>query len=130
MKTSVYFILFFLLFCISQILSQNTILTKDTTNISLLIQKKKQYNQLTKGQYDGYRIKIFFDVNRSKMEKVKADFQAKYPDIPIYDDYVQPNFILVVGDFRTKLEAHEILKKIQSDYPNAFIIKTKINPHL
>ncbi len=111
-------------------LYSQSILQKDTANISLLIQKKKQYNQLTKGQYDGYRIKIFFDVNRSKMEKVKTDFQTKYPDIPVYGDYVQPNFILVVGDFRTKLEAHEILKKIQSDYPNAFIIKTKINPHL
>lgn len=113
-----------------KLLYSQSILQKDTANISLLIQKKKQYNQLTKGQYDGYRIKIFFDVNRSKMEKVKADFQTKYPDIPVYDDYVQPNFILVVGDFRTKLEAHEILKKIQPDYPNAFIIKTKINPHL
>ncbi|GIV26311.1 MAG: hypothetical protein KatS3mg027_0125 [Bacteroidia bacterium] len=115
---------------VAQFLSSQTIVQKDTTNISLLIQKKKQYNQLNKGQYDGYRIKIFFDVNRSKMEKVKQEFQTKYPDIPIYDDYVQPNFILVIGDFKTKLEAHEILKKIQSDYPNAYIIKTKINPQL
>ncbi len=125
-----YRLVLILCFISSKSVYSQSILQKDTANISLLIQKKKQYNQLTKGQYDGYRIKIFFDVNRSKMEKVKADFQTKYPDIPIYDDYVQPNFILVVGDFRTKLEAHEILKKIQSDYPNAFIIKTKINPHL
>jgi hypothetical protein len=64
------------------------------------------------------------------MEKVKTEFQSKYPDIPIYDDYSQPNFILVIGNYRTKLEAHEVLKKIQPDYPNAFIIKTKILPNL
>lgn len=110
--------------------AQNSVVIKDTSAVHQLILKKKQYHQLTNGKYDGYRIKIFFDVDRNKMEKVKSEFQSKYPDIPIYDDYSQPNFILVIGNFRTKLEAHEVLKKIQPDYPNAFIIKTKILPNL
>lgn len=110
--------------------AQNELIQKDTANIHLLIAKKKQYHQLTNGQYEGYRIKIFFDTNRSKMEKIKNEFQSKYPDIPVYDDYVQPNFILVIGNFRTKIEAFDVLKKIQPDYPNAFIIKTLIDPHL
>ncbi|RME19284.1 MAG: hypothetical protein D6799_01555 [Bacteroidetes bacterium] len=110
--------------------AQSFSVQKDTTNIHLLIQKKKQYHQLTKGIYDGYRVKIFFDVSREKMEKVKNEFQSKYPDIPIYNDYVQPNFILVIGNCKTKMQAHELLKKIQPDYPNAFIIKTKIYPSI
>lgn len=110
--------------------AQSFSVQKDTANIHLLIQKKKQYHQLTKGMYDGYRVKIFFDVSREKMERVKSEFQSKYPDIPIYNDYVQPNFILVIGNCKTKMEAHELLKKIQPDYPNAFIIKTKIIPTL
>ncbi|GIV29154.1 MAG: hypothetical protein KatS3mg028_0220 [Bacteroidia bacterium] len=110
--------------------AQSFSVQKDTTNIHLLIQKKKQYHQLTKGMYDGYRVKIFFDVSREKMERVKSEFQSKYPDIPVYNDYVQPNFILVIGNCKTKMEAHELLKKIQPDYPNAFIIKTKIIPTL
>jgi len=110
--------------------AQNSIFQKDSINIQNLILKKKQYHQMTNGNYDGYRIKIFSDIDRNKMERVKSDFQTKYPDIPIYDDYIQPNFILIIGNFRTKLEAHETLKKIQADYPNAFIIKTKILPNL
>ncbi|GAB4206498.1 MAG: hypothetical protein Fur0023_16430 [Bacteroidia bacterium] len=110
--------------------AQSFSVQKDTANIHLLIQKKKQYHQLTKGMYDGYRVKVFFDVSREKMERVKSEFQSKYPDIPIYNDYVQPNFILVIGNCKTKMEAHELLKKIQPDYPNAFIIKTKIIPTL
>jgi hypothetical protein len=31
-----------------------------------------------------------------------------------------------VGDFKTKLEAYQYLKKIQTDYPNAFIVKDKV----
>lgn len=110
--------------------AQNSIFQKDSINIQNLILKKKQYHQMTNGNYDGYRIKIFSDIDRNKMERVKSDFQTKYPDIPIYDDYIQPNFILIIGNFKTKLEAHETLKKIQADYPNAFIIKTKILPNL
>ena len=110
--------------------AQNSIFQKDSINIQNLILKKKQYHQMTNGHYDGYRIKIFSDIDRNKMERVKSDFQTKYPDIPIYDDYIQPNFILIIGNFKTKLEAHETLKKIQADYPNAFIIKTKILPNL
>jgi hypothetical protein len=34
----------------------------------------------------------------------------------------------MVGDFQTKLEAFELLKKIQPDFP-AFIIKCKIKAH-
>lgn len=119
-------VLYFL--CPAFMFSQTGIIQKDTSSIRLLIEKKKEYHKLTKGAYDGYRVKIFFDISRQKMEKVKAEFQARYPDIPIYDDYAQPNFILVIGNCRTKLEAHELLKKIQMDYPTAFIVKTKILP--
>lgn len=121
-------IFFMLLACLS--FAQSNLFTKDTAQINTLIQKKKQYHQLSKGMYEGYRIKIFFDTNRSKMERVKTEFQSKYPDIPVYDDYIQPNFILVAGNYRTKMDAYEVLKKIQIDYPNAFIIKTKIFPSL
>lgn len=117
-----------LVFFGQKIFSQSNFIQKDTADIHLLIEKKKQYHQLTNGMYDGYRVKIFFDTSREKMEKVKADFQSKYPDVPIYDDYVQPNFILTIGNCKTKMQAHELLKKIQPDYPNAFIIKTKILP--
>lgn len=119
-------IIFYLL--LHNVNAQTSIISKDTSQICLLVEKKKQFNRLNNGAYDGFRIKIFFDINKEKMDKVKSEFQTKYPDIPIYDDYIQPNFILTVGNFRTKLEAHEVLKKIQVDYPNAFIIRTKILP--
>lgn len=125
--TNFFSIVFFLYFT-QKLFSQNNLITNDTSNIQVLIEKKKQYHQYTKGVYDGYRVKIFFDVSREKMEKIKNEFQSRYPDIAIYDDYIQPNFILVIGNCKTKLEAHELLKKIQPDYPNAFIIRTKISP--
>ncbi len=94
--------------------------------VQLLIDKKIQYNKLTKGEYDGYRIKLYFGTDRKKAEKIKSEFVVKYAEYPVYEDYIQPNFTLVIGNFKTKIDAHDVLKKLQPDYPNAFIIKTKI----
>jgi hypothetical protein len=93
-----------------------------------LMEKKATYNRLNNGEYDGYRIKIHFGVDRIKAREVKAKFNAKFNDINAYEDYEQPNFVITVGDFRTKLEAFEALKKIQVEFPNSFYIKSKIRP--
>lgn len=92
------------------------------------MEKKASYNRLNQGEYDGYRIKIHFGSDRVKARETKVKFSSKFSDCPSYEDYDQPNFIITVGDFRTKLEAFEALKKIQIEFPNSFIIKSKIKP--
>lgn len=96
--------------------------------VKQLVEKKASYNRLNQGEYDGYRIKIHFGSDRVKAREIKVKFSGKFSDYPSYEDYDQPNFIITVGDFRTKLEAFEALKKIQIEFPNSFIIKSKIKP--
>lgn len=96
--------------------------------VKQLIEKKAAYNRLNNGEYDGFRIKIHFGADRVKAREIKSKFSAKFQDYVTYEDYEQPNFIIVIGDFRTKLEAFEALKKVQVEFPNSFIIKSKIRP--
>ncbi len=96
--------------------------------VKQLMDKKASYNRLNNGEYDGFRIKIHFGVDRIKAREIKSKFASKFQDYTPYEDYDQPNFIIVVGDFRTKLEAFEALKKVQIEFPNSFIIKSKIKP--
>lgn len=93
-----------------------------------LIEKKADYHKRTMGEQNGYRVKIHFGVDRDGARSVKSTFLGKYNDVPAYEDYQQPNFVVTVGDFKTKLEAFEFYKKIQPDFPNAFIVKSKIKP--
>jgi hypothetical protein len=93
-----------------------------------LMDKKASYNRLNNGEYDGFRIKIHFGVDKLKAREIKTKFSGKFPDILAYEDYAQPNFVITVGDFRSKLEATEVLKKIQPEFPNSFIVKSKIRP--
>jgi hypothetical protein len=97
--------------------------------VNALIEKKAEYHKLTNGEMDGYRIKLHFGVDRDAAKNIRAKFSAKFTDISTYEEYQQPNFVVLVGDYHTKLEAFEALKKIQPEFANAFIVKGKIKPN-
>ena len=84
---------------------------------------------MTGGDQDGYRIKIHFGIDRDAAEAIRIKFSTRFTEYSTYKDYQQPNFVVLVGDYKTKLEAFESLKKIQSEFPNAFIVKGKIKVH-
>jgi len=78
----------------------------------------------------GYRVRIFFDNSQSargRSSSVKTNFLASYPDIPAYWTYDEIYYKVTVGDFRTKSEAMIMLKKLQPDFPSAFLVKMPIN---
>lgn len=94
--------------------------------VQQLIEKKAEYHRLSGGGQDGYRIKIHFGVDREIAHAVKSKFSARFSDYNTHEEYQQPNFVILVGDYKTKLEAFQSLKKIQAEFPNAFIVKDKI----
>lgn len=96
--------------------------------VQQLVERKAEYHRLTNGVREGYRIKIHFAVERETAREVRTRFNTEFPDFSTYEEYQQPNWVVLVGDFSTKLEAFETLKKIQYLFPNAFIVKGKINP--
>lgn len=100
--------------------------TQTQLKLKQLLEKKAEYHRLTNGEQDGYRIKIHFGVDREKSKAVRLKFQQKFADISAIEDYQQPNFVILVGDFKTKLEALETLKKIQGEFTSSFIVKSKI----
>ena len=79
---------------------------------------------------DGYRIHIFMESGNEALvnaEEVKGKFEEKYDEIPAYITFGEPYYRVRVGDFRTRLEASQFLQKINRKYPNAWVIKDKIN---
>ncbi len=101
--------------------AQNT----NQVKVDQLIEKKAEYHKLTNGEMDGYRIKIHFGSDKEAARAIRTKFSAKFSDYSTYEDYQQPYFVVLVGDFKTKLEAFEALKKIQVEF-NSFIVKGKI----
>ncbi len=79
---------------------------------------------------NGYRVRIFFDnkqTARVQSEEVEKLFKENFPQIPVYRSYTNPYFKVAVGDCRSKSDAAKILREIQYEFPNAFIIRDAIN---
>ncbi len=78
---------------------------------------------------DGYRVEIFFSseldaLAQSKREKIA--FLSMYPEYVVHIIYEAPNFRVRIGDYRTKNEALRLHKRIERNYPMAFIVPDKI----
>jgi len=106
----------------------------DTGNVEIVQDAKvqellnKHIEINSKAPIKGYRVKIHFGADKNKAREIRSNFMAKFPDVPAYEKYDQPNFNVRVGDFRTKLEAYKFLKEVQVDFPAAFLVQDEIEP--
>ena len=120
------FLFFLLITAVSgSVFGQNS-QTATQLKVKQLIDKKAEYNRLTNSEIDGYRIKIHFGSDKDASRNIKTKFSAKFPEYNIHEDYQQPYFVILIGDFKSKLEAFETLKKIQPEFHDSFIVKGKI----
>jgi hypothetical protein len=118
------FVLLFMLLSRPHVFGQEQ---QDTqSKVKQVVEKKAEYHRLTDGEQDGYRIKIHFGIDRDKAKTVRNKFATSFENYLTYEEYQQPNWVVLVGDYKTKLEAFEVMKKIQSEFPNSFIVKGKI----
>lgn len=105
------------------------------SRVDELLEKHKQMNELLMSNpdhsgIDGYRVQIFFESGNKSSEaarEIMEEFEENYPDVEAYLTWKAPNFRVRVGDFRTRMEAEGFLQHILKDYPNAWVIKDKIN---
>ena len=78
----------------------------------------------------GYRVRIFFDNKqnaRNASEAAMSRFQSAYPGHGVYRSFASPYFKVTVGDFRTKSEAMQMMRRIKADFPSAFVVRENIN---
>ncbi len=98
--------------------------------IPMLIERHISLNTSLPGIMEGYRIQIYFDSGSDSKKRamdVRADFIGRYPGIPAYLSFQEPFFKVRIGDYRIKLEADGQLQKILVNYPNAYVVRDRIN---
>lgn len=123
-----FFLLLFLSVVTNFSFAQVTIVAEPA--IDLLVAKHIKINEEGKG-FPGFRVQIFSDSGNGARERAnekRSAFVSKYPDVPAYLDFNNPNFIVRVGDFRTKLEARKFLNTVAVDFPYSFVRKDMIQP--
>lgn len=119
----------FLIFILTVLAQQNiqaqitVIENEDQKTIDLLLERKmNQNNQFS--LYTNYSVQLKNGV-KEDVETMYKDFTTDYPQTDATIIYANPKFKLVVGNFKNKIEAEHLLKKISSKYPDAFVVKLK-----
>lgn len=116
----------FSLACFSQ--NEGLLTLEQDQRIEQLIQRQREIHA-NDSTIDGFRIQIFMESGNDAVEKANAamaEFQLKYPDIPIYLVFGQPYYRLRVGDFRTRLEAEKTHRLLVKEYKKAFVTSDRI----
>lgn len=75
----------------------------------------------------GYRVQIFYGSDRREVFSEQARFKSEYPKLNTYITYKEPNYFLKVGDFRTRLEAQNLMNELRPKFQTLFIFREKIN---
>jgi hypothetical protein len=105
----------------------NVEIKKDPRIDNLIKQEGTIIPPATSPQITGYRIQLFFDINKDAVNEARSKFINMYPKIDTYVTFTAPNFFLKVGDFRTQMEAEKIKSSIDNQFPTSNIVKEKIN---
>lgn len=88
--------------------------------------KEKRINNQSQHEVMGYKIQLYNGMSQTKAESIQGGFIGLFPDIPTRLFYVQPEWKVQVGNFRTKLAAKKALLLIRKEFEGAFDLKTKI----
>lgn len=118
------------LICISSsaaIAQQGDVKVVKDGRINALVAKQSQVTPPdVKPHIDGYRVQLYFDSDRGKINDARSRFISRFPKIDTYVEFKTPNFFLKVGDFRTRLEAEKVKAAVEMEFPTSFIIKEDV----
>ena len=112
-----------ILFCLlttMTVLGQNSTVSQDPKFEQLLNEKRKINSGLTLN--NTYKIQIF----SGTAEESKKNLIAFKKEFKNYDGTIlfsTPNYKVVAGNFKTRIEAERNLNLIKKSYPNALLMK-------
>ena len=118
MKNKLLFCTFFYIFLMMTpiISAQNE--TNSSPQIKRLISKKRAFN---KSYGYGYIIQIYYG-NETKARSLRNKFSLTFPDVYTKLDYNKPDWKVLVGNYKTKLEADKAVLSFSEKFSGLIVI--------
>jgi hypothetical protein len=104
--------------------NKHLIINSDS-RVDSLIQIHREENARKNG-IEGYRVQIY-QGTKDEAYKAKARFLSMHDNISADVKFPSPDFVTVVGDFRTRSEALKLRNLLKDEYPVVFIVDYVIN---
>lgn len=111
-----FFLISFLFLGNGSFFAQNK--TSSSNQIKELIAKKRTFNK----EYGfGYRVQIYYGTE-TKARSLHSKFKVNFPGVYTKLDYEQPYWKVLVGNFRTKLEADKAVITYSEKFSGLIVI--------
>ena len=97
--------------------------------LQTILERHIEYNEMSRS-IQGYRVRVNSftgDNAKAKAFALKNDLQSKYPQIRVYVTFDEPNFIVKIGDFLTRLDAFALYSDLRKQVNTTQIIRDWIN---
>jgi hypothetical protein len=86
-----------------------------------------RYKEMNEGkQIQGYRVQLFSGDRKGAFD-LKAGFISQFPKLPCNVIYEAPDFKVLVGNYRTQMEAERALQDIRPVFKAAFVVPALID---
>lgn len=118
MKNNTFLLFLFLFFIFGSLNFSAQNKTNSSEQIKELISKKRSYNN-TFGY--GYRIQIYYG-NETKARSLQSKFKITFPDVYTKLDYDKPDWKVLVGNYKTKLEADKAIINFSEKFDGLIVI--------
>lgn len=100
----------------SNVSAQNE--TNSSPQIKRLISKKRAFN---KSYGYGYIIQIYYG-NETKARSLRNKFRLSFPNVYTKLDYNKPDWKVLVGNYKTKLEADKAVLSFSEKFSGLIVI--------
>lgn len=111
---------FIILNSFSTVNAQSVTVTQDDNFEQLLNEKRRINSSITIN--NRYKIQIF-NGNSESSKKALIDFKREFKNYDATIIFSTPAYKVIVGNFKTRIEAERNLNLIRKKYPNAILIK-------
>lgn len=98
------------------------------TNLLNIIKNHKKLNKEAV-EIKGWRVMIYMGSGKSarnQANSVKLRIRNKYSDVEPHLVHHSPYFKILVGDYRTRIDAESFRKKLMREYPNSYVVESEI----
>jgi hypothetical protein len=101
-------------------LCQSVTIEQDSEFLEMLSEKRKINSSLNIS--DRWKIQIFSGNNEGS-RKALIDFRKEFKTVDATIIFQTPNYKVIAGNFRARIEAERVLLEVKNKYPDAFLIK-------
>ena len=75
---------------------------------------------------NGFRVLIYIGNSRKSADEIRSVYLKNNYQWPYYLTYRDPNFVVEIGDFMTRLQAEKIKEQLSTSFSNPYIVLTAI----